>query len=116
MSKLYEKYLKLKSVDKDKIYLFKSGIFYVALEEDAKLLNEKCNLKLTSLNDKVDKCGFPVKSLEKWEKLFKSLTINYEIVKELDKDVIIKSLEKVDIENITPVEALNILEKLKGLL
>ena len=33
MSKLYDKYLYLKKLDNSKIYLIKSGIFYIALED-----------------------------------------------------------------------------------
>ena len=35
MSKLYKKFLELKRSNNNKVYLFKSGIFYIALAEDA---------------------------------------------------------------------------------
>ncbi len=60
MSKLYPKYLELKKNDKDTIYLFKSGIFFLALEEDATTLAKELNLKVTNLSPNVTKCGFPV--------------------------------------------------------
>lgn len=44
-----------------KIYLFKSGIFYIALEEDATFLSELLGFKLTNFNETVMKCGFPRK-------------------------------------------------------
>ena len=40
MSKLYEKFLELKKANNNKIYLFKSGIFYIGLSEDAKVISE----------------------------------------------------------------------------
>ena len=55
MSKLYDKFLKMKTENSDKIYLFKSGIFYVALNEDAKVLANKFGLSITNLNDTVTK-------------------------------------------------------------
>ena len=53
MSKLYNKYLELKSKDDTYLYLFKSGMFYIFLDEDAKIVSEKLNLKLTNFNDSV---------------------------------------------------------------
>lgn len=116
MSKLYEKYLKKKLIDKNKIYLFRNGVFYTSLCEDAKFLSERFGFKLTSLNPDVLKCGFPVASIPKYEDMLKLDNISYEIVNDSDKDLIIKMLEKVNIDNCTPVEALNILKKLCDLL
>ncbi len=116
MSKIYEKYLKLKLKDKDKIYLFKSGIFYIAIDNDAKILNNKYNLKLSLLNNSVVKCGFPVSTISKYEDMFKADDIDYIIVKDSDISLIIKLLERVDINTITGIEALNILKKMKDLL
>lgn len=36
MSKLYNSYLELKEKDSNFIYLFKNGVFFIALYEDAK--------------------------------------------------------------------------------
>lgn len=116
MSKIYEKYLKMKLKDKDKIYLFRSGIFYISLGEDALILNEKYNLNLLYFNKEVEKCGFPVKSLEKYLKIFDDDKLNYEIVKESDKEGVIKILEKVDIDTTSPIDALVILKRMKDLL
>ena len=51
MSKLLNTYHNLKKQDSQTIYLFKSGIFYLALEDDARLLSNELQLKLTSLNN-----------------------------------------------------------------
>lgn len=80
MSKLYEVYKKLKNDDSDTVYLFRSGIFYIALDTDAIFLSNKINLKLTNLNPSVVKCGFPSASLDKYVSLFKSNNINFKIV------------------------------------
>ena len=58
MSKLYEKYLVLKQRETNKLYLFKSGIFYLFLDDDAKKVSSLLNLKLTNLNKNV---VFPLK-------------------------------------------------------
>lgn len=77
MSKLYEKYKKLKSENPSKLYLFKSGIFYIFLDTDAIKMSQLLNLKLTNLNETVSKCGFPVKNIDKYLHLIK--LNNYEI-------------------------------------
>ena len=64
MSKLYDKFSSLKNSNKDTLYLFKSGIFFIALNEDATKLSEIFGFKITNLNDTVTKCGFPEKRLE----------------------------------------------------
>ena len=68
MSKLYTTYLNLKAKDtSDKtVYLFKSGIFYVFLEGDAKKMSPLLSLKLCPLNETVVKCAFPATHLQKY--------------------------------------------------
>lgn len=80
MSKLYEKYKSLKAKDSSKLYLFKSGIFYIFLDEDAKLISNKLGLKLTNLNDTVLKCGFPVSNISKYSNIFKEHNLDVEIL------------------------------------
>lgn len=77
MSKLYEKYKNLKSENSTKLYLFKSGIFYIFLDDDAIKMSQLLNLKLTKLNETVSKCGFPVKNADKYLHLIK--LNNYQI-------------------------------------
>ena len=66
MSKLYLEYLRRKKVDASKYYLFKSGLFYIFLDEDAKNINKITPLNITNLNKDIVKCGFPSNSLEKY--------------------------------------------------
>lgn len=80
MSKLFLIYKKLKETNKDTVYLFKSGIFYIALSDDAIFLASKFNLKLTNLNSTILKCGFPVSSIDKYITKFNLNNINFEIV------------------------------------
>ena len=80
MSKLYEQYEKLKKDDKEKIYLFKSGIFYIALDEDAKKLSEIFGFKLVEFNDVILKCGFPLKRLSYYSQMLDANQIPFEVI------------------------------------
>lgn len=65
MSKLYNQYVILKVNNPNKFFLFKSGIFFIFLDEDAKIMSKVLNLKLSNLNADILKCGFPENSLDK---------------------------------------------------
>ncbi len=80
MSKLYEKYQKLKKEKPSNLYLFKSGIFYIFLEDDAEKMSSFLNLKLTNLNETVLKCGFPINNLNKYSDLIKKGGYELQIV------------------------------------
>ena len=77
MSKLYKKYMSLKINDSSKVYLFKSGIFYIFLDDDARTMSPILNLKLSNLNSVIVKCGFPINSSTKY----------FNILKKLDYDI-----------------------------
>ena len=80
MSKLFSKYLELKNTNKDTIYLFKSGIFFLALQDDAEKLSQELNLKITNLNPDVIKCGFPVSRQEHYFRILEAKEIAFSIV------------------------------------
>lgn len=80
MSKLFEIYKNLKQNDNETLYLFKSGIFYIFLDNDAKIINKTFGLKLTNLNDKIVKCGFPSNSLQKYIGLLSSTNYKIKII------------------------------------
>lgn len=83
MSKLYENYLFLKNNDENSsntLYLFKSGIFFIFLDDDAKIASRLLHLKLTCLTEKVVKCGFPISSLEKYKNLLDKTNYNIKII------------------------------------
>ena len=80
MSILFEIYKKLKQNDNETLYLFKSGIFYIFLDNDAKIINKAFGLKLTNLNDKTVKCGFPSNSLQKYIRLLSSANYKIKII------------------------------------
>ena len=80
MSKLYSKYLEQQALNPNELYLFKSGIFYMALNEDANRLSDALSLKVTNITDKLYKCCFPVSKSDYYFKTLESLSINYKII------------------------------------
>lgn len=128
MSKLYDEYRKLKDKDENKLYIFKSGMFYIALEDDAKTLSEMFDFKIVKLNENVVKSGFPISRLEYYLELLNKRNINFEIIDgnyskienyedymnncKLKK--IITDINNLDLDNVTFKEAYNYLEKLKS--
>lgn len=66
MSNLYKKYLSLKIENANSFYLFENGIFYIFISDDAKIMSQILNLKLTNLNSYIVKCGFPSSQLDKY--------------------------------------------------
>lgn len=83
MSKIYDKYKILKTsnnYNSNTLYLFKAGLFFIFIDEDAKIVSNLLNLKLGNLNDTIVKCGFPCNSLQKYLTLLKNTPYNVEIV------------------------------------
>ena len=122
MSKLLNKYNELKGKDSELLYIFRSGIFYVALNEDAKILNEKLNLKITSLSPEIIKCGFPISAIDKYIQIMNNSDIHYKIIDDLPKNMemtdylnnvefkkIINAIKKVDMNNTTYKQAFDFL-------
>ena len=80
MSKLYSKYLEQKALNPNILYLFKSGIFYMALNDDANRLSDALSLRVTNITDKIYKCCFPVSKSDFYFKTLESLNIDYKII------------------------------------
>ena len=122
MSKLLKQYESLKKIDPSYIYIFRVGIFYNILNEDAKIINEKLNLKITNLSPEIFKCGFPVSTLDKYKKILNEKGIKYKIIDNLPNNMntadymnnveikhIISKIKNLDINNTTFQQAFNIL-------
>ena len=116
MSKLMSQYEELKNKNPEKIYIFKVGIFYNILNEDARLVSSKIGLKLTDLSPEIIKCGFPLSALEKYTKLLSEHNIEYEVVsnptsscQNASYEKIIKKILALDLNNTTCKEAFDIL-------
>ena len=80
MSKLQKSYINLKSKDADKIYLFKSGMFYLALADDCEKLSSVFGFKKTKLNEEIEKCGFPISRLEFYVGQLEKKKIPFQII------------------------------------
>ena len=80
MSKLLLKYMELKKENSNVVYLFKAGIFYIALDEDAIKLSKNLKLNLAKLNETVPKVGFPVSRLYHYIQLLQVLNIPFKMV------------------------------------
>ncbi len=125
MSKLLNKYNELKKLDPDKIYVFKIGIFYNILNEDARKVSNEIGLKLTDLGPDIVKCGFPISKLEKYSQLLNDKNITFEIINlsasssQKTSNDIIKLIQNIDLNNTTCKEAFDILyniqQKLKNI-
>ncbi|MBQ9314888.1 MAG: hypothetical protein IJ220_07900 [Clostridia bacterium] len=122
MSKLINKLNELKKHDASSIYIFRVGIFYNILNEDAKILNEKLGLKLTSLSPEIIKCGFPISSLDKYTKKLDELQLKYKVIDDLPNNTnmedfsnnieikkILNKIKNLDMNNTTFQQAFNIL-------
>ncbi|MCI8273809.1 MAG: hypothetical protein HFJ55_07015 [Clostridia bacterium] len=125
MSKLVDVYNNLKRDDPDTIFLFKQGIFIIALSDDAKLLSEKFGFKLSNFNPDIVKCGFPYSSSEKYFNLFNEENLDIKVLDSsiiynvsqysLNKDIkkIFDTIRKIDINNLPVSQAYKIIEDLK---
>lgn len=127
MSKLYQIYEELKDKDSEKIYIFKSGMFYICLEEDAKKISEIFGFKIAKLNENTIKAGFPISRLEYYINQLESRKIIFEIVDNNYSKIenyedymnnnklksIVKEIRRVDLNNLSFRKAYDILEKIK---
>ena len=123
MSKLYARYSDLKKKEPDFVYLFKVGISYIALEDDAVKLSECLKLNLGKLNEHVAKAGFPVSKLDHYIRLLQLLNIPFKIADDtygvvdnygdyLNNEQLKETVEQVldlDFNNITFKESFEIL-------
>ena len=126
MSKLFAKFQELKQENPDTLYLLKSGIFYIGLNEDAEKLSELFGFKITNLNDTVTKCGFPEKKLDFYTNLLNTCNVTFEIIDSVQEKVknipnylqeqkiqnTLKSIEKLDMNQISFQDAFFLLKNL----
>ena len=80
MSKLVETYSKLKEDNPNTILLFKQGIFFIALADDAQKLSNSFGFKLTYLNSETLKCGFPCSNIDKYLNKFNNMNLEIRII------------------------------------
>ena len=131
MSKLLRRYEDLKKQNPNVIYLFRVGIFYNILNNDAKILHEKIGLKITDLGPNIFKCGFPISQINKYVSLLEKMDLKYKIIDNLPNQntndyinnvelkKIVKSILEIDFNQTTFQQAFNklldIQQKLKNI-
>ena len=83
---------KLKQMYPNRIVLMSCGAFYIAIGEDAVILNKKLNLKVSCVKKYMCKVGVPKSSIEKYiEKLnYKYIVLDYDKER---KEIIKKSIQ-----------------------
>lgn len=116
MGSIYNKYVKLKENDDKYLYLFKSGNFYIFLDEDAIKVSRVTLLKLTNYSNDIYKCGFPVSSIDKYLELFENLNLKVKVVENNSIDKYLSTIKELDINNISYEESKDILFNIKELL
>lgn len=131
MSKLLLQYEELKKQNPNVIYLFRVGIFYNILNNDAKILHEKIGLKITDFGPNIFKCGFPISQINKYVSLLDKMDLKYKIIDNLPNQntndyinnielkKIVKSILEIDFNQTTFQQAFNklldIQQKLKNI-
>ena len=128
MSKLLTTYTNLKKQDNETFYLFKIGLFYNFINEDASIMSNLLHLKITNLSPAIIKCGFPNNSFDKCMKVLLSLPYKIKIIDSLENNTLFElknfetnkkikefifKISKIDVNNISITEAYSLLEDLQ---
>lgn len=83
--KIIRAYLELKRQDEQTVYFIKCGMFYISLNDDVLFLKNKgYDFKVTNINNKDIKIGFPLTSKEKYERMFKN-DFKYKFVEDFEE-------------------------------
>ena len=75
-----EMLIKLKLLFDGKIVLISNGSFYIAVADDAVILNREIGLKVSCMVRKVCKVGIPKNSIEKYKEKLNKLGLGYVIL------------------------------------
>ena len=128
MSKLLTTYTNLKKQDNETFYLFKIGLFYNFINEDASTMSNLLHLKITNLSPAIIKCGFPNNSFDKYMKILLSLLYKIKIIDSLENNTLFElknfetnkkikefifKISEIDVNNISITEAYSLLEDLQ---
>lgn len=118
MGRIYDKYLELKDIDNKYLYLFKSGSFYIFLDDDARVVSKVTLLRLTKYSNDIVKCGFPYNSMDKYMELFNNLNLKVKVIQDnsLELQKLLNYIRKIDINNISNIDSTDLLLRLRNLL
>ena len=109
------------------LYIFKSGIFFILLDNDAKIASQILNLKLTYFTENVLKCGFPISSLEKYTNILEKTQYNFKIIDNIKNvsysindytineqiEKLLFEISSIDINSLSVKEAYDFIEAIK---
>lgn len=116
MGRIYSKYLELKAINAEKLYLFKSGKFYIFVGKDCDTINNYIVLKKVKFCNESQKCGFPEQVLDDYLRVFKNHNLNIEIITDFtlnQANGLYDYIESIDINKTTPIQALEHLIRIK---
>ena len=92
-------------------------MFYIFIADDCERINDYVVLKKVKFTNRVKKCGFPANVLEDYLRVFKNHNLNVEIIEDFtlvnEKRNVYDYILSIDVNNITPLEALEKLEEIK---
>ena len=123
MGKFINIYQSLKIDNPNTLYLFESGAFFIAINEDAFFLSDLLNFKLTDFGKENVKCGFPKSKIDYYSKILNIQNINFNIIYNNSTSNfaspnltnpflgVISEIEHLNLDNITFKEAYIFLEK-----
>lgn len=66
--------------DEKELYLFKIGKFFCCLGDDAEKISSLIGLKVRTFSKELNKAGFPIESLEKYNKMIENFSYKFVIV------------------------------------
>lgn len=115
MGKQLDIYRRYKTNNPNKYYLFKGGVFYYFIGEDAEYFSSNYGFKLTSFGDSV-KCGFPTNSLEKYLYLFNKESIEVITEEKKPEKIAIDIIKGLDLKSLSADEALENIISLRKIL
>ena len=69
----------LRKKHREKIVLINAGAFFIAVGEDAVLLNNKLKLRCTCFKNNICKVGVPINSIDKYLEKIRNLNYSYVI-------------------------------------
>lgn len=74
---LLDKIMEVKEKNEGKICIFRQGVFYVVIGDDACILTERVGLKKICYCKGVCKVGIPINTINRYMQVFKRLKLNF---------------------------------------
>lgn len=117
-SRIINKYHELRKEDKTKVYLFKTGYKYIAIDEDAYVLNGLLKFNLID-NNGLKQCNILYDNIKICKEMLEHKHIKYQVITECDLALnynsreLLEYITNIDLKNITLNKCIEELEYLK---